>query len=96
MRVGAIGEAFNDGGTVTGTRAFRGPLGCRIDRQEVVAVDTQGGETIAQPLLGKRIALTAGHTLEGRNRPLIVDNIEDDRGLVGRSQDKCAVEVALR
>ena len=95
MRPCTVGEVFNHRCAEARAGPLGGPLRRRINGEEVVAVDPQGGEAIAQPLQRESRCITGGDALEGRDRPLIVDDIENDRSLIGRGDGQGCVEVAF-
>ena len=95
MGVCAVGKALNHRCAMTGTRALCSPLRCGIHRQEVIAINPQRGETIALAFEGKSRRFTGSDALESRDRPLIVDDVENSRRLVSRGQDQRAMEIAF-
>ena len=64
-----------------------------MDGKIVVAVDAQRRNAEAQAARGEGARAAAGDALEGRDRPLIVDDVEHDRRLVGRGEDQGGVEI---
>jgi hypothetical protein len=80
VRAGAVGHPFDQGRAEVAAGAFGGPAGGRVHGQEVVAVDPQRGDAEADAARGEGHALAAGNRLEGRDRPLVVDDVEDHRG----------------
>src|SRR5690606_34819596 len=65
VRGAAIGEQFDDRRALVGAGALLGPLGRGPDGQEVVAVDAQRGQAIADALGGEGGLQPAGDALEG-------------------------------
>jgi hypothetical protein len=96
MSAHAISHVFDQRRTEIAPRPLDRPFGDGIDREVVVAVDPQRrhAETQATRREGSRAA--AGDALEGRDRPLIVDDVEYDRRLVSRREDKGRMKVGLR
>ena len=96
MRASAIGHPFDQGRTEIGARPLGRPERDCMDREIVVAVDTQGGDAEAMSASGEFRALASGNALIGRNRPLVVDDIENDRRPVDRGEHQRRMEVAFR
>ncbi|KIT99872.1 hypothetical protein QU38_02845, partial [Staphylococcus aureus] len=86
MAFGAISEMLDQRRTLVGPRALGGPFRGGIDRQRVIAVDAQAGNAIADRARGEGGRLGPGETGEARDRPLVVDDVEDDRRLVDRRE----------
>jgi hypothetical protein len=95
MGSAAIGEVFDERGAEIGARALGGPLGDGVDGEEVVAVDAHGRHAVADRARGEGGVLAAGDTLERRDRPLIVDDVNDDGRLVDVGEGHGGVEVAF-
>ena len=72
------------------------PFRHRMDGGIVVAVDPQRRDAEAQAARGESARAAAGDALEGRDRPLIVDDVQHHRRLVGRGEDQRGMEVGLR
>ena len=87
---------FDQGGTGADPRPLRGPSRDGVHRQKIVAVDTDAGNAVARPARRKGTLLPAGISLERRNGPLVVDDIEDHRCLINRCEQQCMVKVRLR
>jgi hypothetical protein len=66
-----------------------------VDRKIIVAVDAQGGNAEAVGASGKSGALATGDALIGRDRPLVVDDVENDRRPVDGGEHQRRVEIAL-
>ena len=96
MRAGAIGHPFDERGAKIGARPLGRPKRDRMDRKIIVAVDAQGGDAEAMGASGKSCALAPRYALIGRDRPLVVDDIEDDRRPVDRGEHERRMEIALR
>ena len=96
VRGTAVGEELDDRRALVGAGALFGPLGRGPDGEEVVAVDAQGRKAIADGLGGEGGLKPAGDALEGRDGPLVVDDVEDHRGAVDRGEGQGVVEVAFR
>src|SRR5690606_6878516 len=95
VRADAVGHMLDEGGAKIAARALGRPFGDRVDRQIIVAVDAKCGNAETKPPRGERARTAPRYALEGGDRPLVVDDIEDDRGAVGRSEDKGRMEIAL-
>src|SRR3546814_16376548 len=74
---------------------FRSPLGDRVDSKIVVAVDSQRRDAEAQTACSEGAGAAAGDALKGRDGPLIVDQVQDHRRLIGRSADKGCLKIRL-
>src|SRR5262249_10860132 len=66
----AVGEVLDQGRAHVGARALGRPLGGGVDREEIVAVDTQGRDAVADAARGKRRFGAAGDALERADGPL--------------------------
>ena len=95
VRGTAVGEQLDHGRALVGAGAFLGPLGRGPDGEEVIAVDAQGRQAIADGLGGEGGLQPAGNALEGADGPLVVDDVEDDRRAVDGGEGQGVVEVAL-
>src|SRR6187402_1232782 len=91
----AVRDQLDERGTATGARALRGPLRDRIDREEVVAVDANARDAVTRTARRERALLAASRSLERGDRPLVVDDVHDDRRLVHGREDDAMVEVGL-
>ncbi|MCY1173563.1 hypothetical protein D9M73_137280 [compost metagenome] len=65
------------------------------DGEEVVAVDPQRGDAAAHATAGEGGGFTARDGLEGGDRPLVVDHVEDHRRAVHVGERQGGVEVRL-
>ena len=95
VALGAIGHQFDQGGAKVGSSPFRRPLGAGKDRKKVVAVYSKGRNAITDPPSRECSRLAVGDTLEGGDRPLVIDNIEDDGSSVDLRQGQSIMEVTL-
>ncbi len=95
MTLGAVGEIFDQGRPAVGPRALGRPAGRGIDRERVIAVDTQAGDAIADRAAGEGRLLGPGDSRKARDRPLVVDDSEDHRRLVDCGESQRRMEVAL-
>jgi hypothetical protein len=95
VRGGAVRHVLDQRRTAAGARTLGGPLRDRVHREEVVAVHAHAGDSITRPARREGLALAARVALEGRDRPLVVDDAEDDRRLVHRGEQERVVEVGL-
>ena len=66
-----------------------------IHGEEVVAVDAQRRDAAADAARGERRPLAAGDPLERRDRPLVVDDVEDHRRPIDGGERQRVVEVGL-
>src|SRR6185503_2427645 len=96
MRSCPVSHQLDEGWTATFARALRRPLSDSMHRQEVVAVNANAGHAIAQSARGKRTVLAARKALEGRDRPLVVDEVEDHGSPVDLRESHRMMEVGLR
>ena len=67
-----------------------------MDREIVVAVDAQRRNAEAVGARGESGALAAGDALIGRDRPLVVDDVENDRRPIDGREHQRRMEIALR
>ncbi len=96
MSADPVGHVLDQRRAEIAACALRRPFGDRMDGQIIVAVDPQGRNAEAEAAGRECAGAAPGDALKRRDRPLIVDDIEDDRRLVGRGEDQRGVEVALR
>ncbi|VFT06270.1 Uncharacterised protein [Pseudomonas aeruginosa] len=95
VRAGAVGDPFDQARPEVAPGALGGPLGGGVDRQEVIAVDPQRSDPAAHATVGEGGAFAAGDGLEGGDRPLVVDHVEDYRRAVDMGEGEGGVEVRL-
>ena len=72
------------------------PFGDRVNGDEVVAVDTQRRDAEAVSARRQRAGAAACYSLKGRDRPLVVDHVEDHRRVVNAGECAGGVEIAFR
>ena len=96
VRAGAVGHPFDEGRAEIGARPLGRPQRGRMDRKIIVAVDAQRRDGEAVRAGGEFGALAAGDPLIGRDRPLVVDDVENDRRPVDGGEHQRRMEVALR
>src|SRR5450631_442585 len=96
MRGGTIRHQFDQGRAGAGARSFRSPLRDRMHGQKIIAVDTDSRNAIARTPRCERALLAAGVALKRGYGPLIVDHIENDRGLVHRGEQQRMVKIRFR
>ncbi|MNG95734.1 hypothetical protein D3C79_547770 [compost metagenome] len=95
MRAGTVGDPLDQARAQTATSAFGSPARGGIDRDEVVAVDAQRGNPAAHATAGEGGGFTARDGLEGGDRPLVVDHVEDHRRAVDVGEGQRGVEVGF-
>ena len=95
VALGPVGEKLDHAGPVVGAGALGGPTGRRVDGQEVVAVDPQRRQAVADRPRREGGLIAAGYALEGGDGPLVVDDVEDHRRAVDRGEGQGVVEVGL-
>ena len=95
MRADAVGDVFDQRRPEIAARPLGRPFGHRMDGEVVVAVDPERRDAEAEAARGKGAGAAARNALEGRDRPLVVDDVEDDRRLVGRGKDQGGVEIGF-
>ena len=95
MALGAVGKVLNQGWAQVRPRAVRCPLDPRIDRERIVAIDTQPGDAMAHGARGKCRALRSGEARMAGNRVLVVDHVDDHRRIIDCGKGHCGVEIAL-
>src|SRR5207244_2748532 len=80
---------------VIGAGALGCPAGYGVDGEGVVAVNPDAGEAVADGARREGRLLAAGDALARRYRPLVIDEVEDDRRVIDGAEDQGMVEVAL-
>ncbi len=93
---GPVGDPFDEGRPEPAPRALGGPAGRREHREEVVAVHAQRRDAVADAARGEGGGLAARDALERRDRPLVVDDVEDDRRPIDGGEGERVVEIGLR
>ena len=96
MRAGAVGDVFDQRRAEIAAGPLDRPLRHGIGGEVVVAVDAQGRNAETEAPRREGAGAAARDALEGRDRPLVVDDVEDDGGLVGRGEDERGVEIRFR
>ena len=91
----AVGHVLDQGRACATPGPLGGPLRHRVHREEIIAVDADAGHAVARAARRKRALLAARETLEGRDRPLVVDDVQDHRRLVHRGKQHRVVEIGL-
>ena len=69
MAFGAIGEQLDQRRAAIGARALGRPFRRRVDREQVVAVDAQAGDAVADRALREGRALAAGDARRSSRSP---------------------------
>ncbi len=95
VRARAVGDPFDQRRPEVAPRALGGPARGREHGEEVVAVHAQRRDAGADAARGKGRAFAAGDGLEGRDRPLVVDHVQDHRGAIDVGEGQGIVEVGL-
>src|SRR6185437_7152004 len=95
VRAGPVGDVLDQCRPAALAGALRRPPRRAVHGKKIVAVDTHPWNTVSGSVLREGTQLTAGETLERRDRPLIVDDVENDRRLVQRGEGHAVVEVRL-
>ena len=95
MRASAVGDVLDQRRAEIGAGAFGSPFRHGVHGQIVVAVDAKCGNAEAEAAGGEGAGAAAGNALEGRDRPLVVDDVEDDGRLVGGGEDQRRMEIAF-
>ncbi len=93
---GAVGDPFDQRRAEIGAGPLDRPERGRVDRKIVVAVDAQRGNAEAVRARRESRALAPRYALIGGDRPLVVDDIENDRWAVDGGEHERRVEIALR
>ena len=71
------------------------PLRRAVDREEIITVDPQRGEAEADRAGREGRRLAAGNLLVRGDRPLVVDDIQNNRRAVHRGEGQRMVEIGL-
>src|SRR5712692_2579035 len=96
MSFGAVGEQLDQGWPEIGPGALAGPHRGGVDCEKVVSVDAQPGYPEAYCPRRKSRVLSVGNAMILRDRPLVVDDIQDDRRVVDRGEGQGVMEVGFR
>src|ERR1700733_1201741 len=96
MRARAVGYPFDQRRAQIGARPFGRPDRDRMDGKIVVAVDAQRRNAEAVSASSESGALAPRDALIGRDRPLVVDDIENDRRPIDRGEHQRRMEIAFR
>ena len=96
MRASAIGHEFDQSRAFTAASTFGSPTGRRVYGEIIIAIDTQPRDANAGAARRERTLLAAGIPLERRDRPLIVDHIENHRRPVHLGESQCVMEIGSR
>src|SRR5215207_4981342 len=89
----SIGDMLDQSGAKIAACSLDCPFRDRMNGKIVVAVDPQRGDTETKASRRESAGAAARDSLKGRDSPLIVDDVEDDRRLIGRCEDERGVEV---
>ena len=95
MRARAVRDPFDQRGAEPSMRALGRPARNRQDREEVVAIRAQRQDAVAQAPSRKRGDLAPGEALERRDRPLVIDDVEDHGRLIDGGESERTVEIGL-
>ncbi len=95
MRGGTIRHQLDQRRSGAGARPLRRPLRDRIHREKIIAVDTNSGDAVAGPARCEGALFAAGIALKGRDRPLVVHHVENDRRLVHGGEQQGIMEIRL-
>ena len=88
-------DPFDQRRSEVGPGALRRPLRRRVHGEIIVAIDPQRRDAEPEAAVGERRRRPASEVLRRRDRPVVVDDVQDDRRLVGRGEHKRSVEVGL-
>ena len=89
----SIGDMLDQSGAKIAACSLDCPFRDRMNGKIVVAVDPQRGDTETKASRRESAGAAARDSLKGRDSPLIVHDVEDDRRLIGRCEDQRGVEV---
>ena len=90
-----VGDVFDQRGTQIAPRALSRPAGDSVDGEIVVAVHPERRNAKAEAARSERARATARDSLESRDRPLVVDDVEHDRCLVRGGKNQRGVKVGF-
>src|SRR6267154_3595446 len=90
-----VGDVLDESGTSAHPCAFRCPLRSGMNCEEVVPVDPNARYSVSGPTRRERPTLTAGKSLECRDRPLVVDHVQNNRRPVHGSEGQRIVKVSF-
>src|SRR5579859_3675378 len=91
----AVGNELDESGATAHSRPLRRPLRHSVDRQEIVAVHANTWNAVTGASGREGPALATGKTLEGRDRPLVVHHVQDDRRPVHGGEGQRIVKIRL-
>src|SRR3546814_11212730 len=95
VTLGAIGEMLDQGRAVVGPRPVGRPLRRGIDRQRIIAIDAQPRDAITPRARRNGGSLAARKARKAGNRPLVVNDVENNRRLVNHRKGTRREENAL-
>src|SRR4029077_14011214 len=95
MRGGSVGDLLDECRATALAGTPRGPLRDRVHGEEIVAVDADAGNPVTGTALREGASLPAGEALEGGDRPLVVDYVQDHRRLINGGEGHRVVKVCL-
>src|SRR6185437_16761684 len=72
-----------------------GPFRHSMDRKIIITIDAQRGDAKAETTRREGTGAAARDALEGRDRPLIIDDVEHDRRAVGRGEYQRSMEIGF-
>ena len=90
-----VGHVLDERRTPALPGTLCGPLGDRVDGEEIVAIDADAGNAVARSGLRESALLAAGKALERGDGPLVVDEVQDHRRAVHLRESHRVVEIRL-
>jgi hypothetical protein len=96
VRAGAVGDPLDEGGPQVGAGPLGGPARGGVTGEEVVAIHAQRRDPAAHAARREGGFFAARERLERRDRPLVVDDVENHGGAVHVREGERRVEVRFR
>ena len=88
MSADTIGDILDERGTEIAACPLDCPFRYGMNSKIVVAVDPERGDAETKTARSESAGAAAGDALEGRDRPLIVHDVEHHRSLVGGGENQ--------
>ena len=92
---GAVGDPLDQCRPQVRARPLQCPLGSRVDRQKVIAIDPQRSNTAANAACRKSGAFTASDRLKSGDGPLVVDHVQNHRRAVNVGEGQSGMKVGF-
>ena len=95
MSADPVGDVFDERRAEIAARPLDRPSRDGVNREIIIAVDPERRNAEAEAARRESAGAAPRDALEGRDRPLIIDDVEHHRRLVGGGEDKRGVEIGF-